>query len=89
MGVGSVLFVHELFLGRVEPSGRPTRGVWRMTNARKYSRISTVLLAVFSLLSLLAVAQEKKEFSCTVGPGAVISVTNNYGPITIKPSGSN
>jgi hypothetical protein len=60
-----------------------------MTNSRKYSRISTVLLAVFSLLSLLAVAQEKKEFSCTVGPGAVISVTNNYGPITIKPSGSN
>src|ERR1700687_1137347 len=59
-----------------------------MTNARKYSRISTVLLAVFSLLSLLAVAQEKKEFSYTVGPGAVISITNNYGPITVKPSGS-
>jgi hypothetical protein len=58
-----------------------------MTNARKYSRISTVLLAVFSLLSLLA-AQEKKQFTCTVGPGAVISITNNYGPITVKPSGS-
>src|SRR5258708_11494850 len=59
-----------------------------MTNARKHSRSSTVLLAVFSLLSLLAAAQEKKEFSCTVGPGAVISVTNNYGPISVKPSGS-
>ena len=59
-----------------------------MTNARKHSRISTVLLAVFSLLSLLAAAQEKKEFSYTVGPGAVISITNNYGPITVKPSGS-
>ena len=59
-----------------------------MTNARKHSRISTVLLAVFSLLSLMAAAQEKKEFSCTVGPGAVISITNNYGPITVKPSGS-
>ena len=59
-----------------------------MSNARKYSRISTVLLAVFSLLSLLAAAQKKKEFSCTVGPGAVISITNNYGPITVKPSGS-
>jgi hypothetical protein len=59
-----------------------------MTNARKHSRISTVLLAVFSLLSLLATAQEKKEFSCTVGPGAVISITNNYGPITVKPSGN-
>jgi hypothetical protein len=59
-----------------------------MTNARKHSRISTVLLVVFSLLSLLTPAQEKKEFSCTVGPGAVISITNNYGPITVKPSGS-
>jgi hypothetical protein len=59
-----------------------------MTTARKHSRISTVLLAVFSLLSLLAAAQEKKEFSCTVGPGAVISITNNYGPVTVKPSGS-
>jgi hypothetical protein len=58
-----------------------------MTNARRHSRISTVLLAV-SLLSLLAAAQEKKEFSYTVGPGAVISITNNYGPITVKPSGS-
>jgi hypothetical protein len=60
-----------------------------MTTARKHSRISTVLLAFFSLLSLLAAAQEKKEFSCNVGPGAVISVTNNYGPIAVKPSGSN
>jgi hypothetical protein len=59
-----------------------------MTNARKHSRISIALLVVFSLLSLLAAAQEKKEFSCTVGPGAVISITNNYGPITVKPSGS-
>jgi hypothetical protein len=48
-----------------------------MTNARKHSRISTVLLAAFSLLSLLAAAQEKKEFSCTVGPGAVISIRQN------------
>jgi len=59
-----------------------------MTTAREHLRISTVVLAVFSLLSLLAAAQEKKEFSCTVGPGAVISITNNYGPITVKPSGS-
>jgi hypothetical protein len=48
-----------------------------------------VLLAVFFLLSLLAAAaQEKKEFSCTVGPGALISITNNYGPITVKASGT-
>lgn len=61
-----------------------------MTNARKHSGISTVPLVVFFclLFSLPAAAQEKKEFSCTVGPLAVISITNNYGPITVKPSGS-
>jgi hypothetical protein len=59
-----------------------------MTNARKHSRIPIMLLAVFSLLSLRAAAQEKKEFNCTVLPGAVISITNNYGPISVKPSGS-
>jgi hypothetical protein len=57
-----------------------------MTDARKHSRVSIVLLAVFlSLLSFLAAAQEKKEFSYTVGPGAVIFLTNNYGPISVKP----
>jgi len=61
-----------------------------MTNARKHSRISIVLVAVFffSLLSLLAAAQEKEGIHCTVGPGAVISLTNNYGPISVKPSGT-
>jgi DUF4097 and DUF4098 domain-containing protein YvlB len=60
-----------------------------MTNAWRHSRISTVVLAVLSLLSLLAAAQEKKAFSYAVGPGAVISITNNYGPISVRPSGSN
>jgi hypothetical protein len=46
------------------------------------------LLVAISLLALSAVAQEKREVSYTVGPGAVISITNNYGPITVKPSGS-
>lgn len=57
-----------------------------MTKAREHSRISTVLVAVFSLLSGVASAQEKKGFSYTVGPRAVISITNYYGPITVKPS---
>jgi len=46
------------------------------------------LLVAISLVALSAVAQEKREVSYTVGPGAVISITNNYGPITVKPSGS-
>jgi hypothetical protein len=46
------------------------------------------LLVAISLVSIVAKAQEKQDLSYTVGPGAVISITNNYGPITVKPSGS-
>jgi DUF4097 and DUF4098 domain-containing protein YvlB len=59
-----------------------------MTNPRNHSRLSTLVLVVFPVLSLLASAQNKKEFSYTVGPQAVISITNYYGPITIRPSGN-
>jgi len=48
-------------------------------------------VVVLWLLALTAAAQEKqekKDFSYTVGPAAVVSITNNYGPITVKPSGS-
>lgn len=57
-----------------------------MTKARKLPGIWTVLVAVFLLPSVMAFAQQKKEFSYTVGPQAVISITNNYGPITVQPS---
>jgi hypothetical protein len=43
---------------------------------------------VVSFLTLTAAAQDKKEFIYNVGPQAVVSITNNYGPITVKPSGS-
>ena len=45
-------------------------------------------MVVISLLALTAAAQDKKEFTYNVGPRAVVSITNNYGPITVKPSGS-
>ena len=60
-----------------------------MTGARSHTAVSTVLLAVFPVLSLLAMAQEKRESRYTVGPKAIISTTNNYGSITVKPSGNN
>jgi hypothetical protein len=60
----------------------------RMTNPRNRSRRSTLVVVMFPILSLLASAQDKKEFSYTVGPRAVISITNHYGPTTIKPSGN-
>jgi DUF4097 and DUF4098 domain-containing protein YvlB len=42
-------------------------------------------------LSLVAVAadQSKKEFKYTVGPQAFISILNEYGPVTVKPSTGN
>jgi Putative adhesin len=59
-----------------------------MTNARNHPRFSIVLVAVFPLLSLLLAAQEKREVSYTVKRRAIISVTNDYGSITVKPSGN-
>jgi DUF4097 and DUF4098 domain-containing protein YvlB len=60
-----------------------------MSDPRTGARISNVWLAVIPLLGLMAAAQEKnKPFSYAVGRQAIISITNNYGPITVKPSGS-
>jgi hypothetical protein len=57
---------------------------------RNTAHVPAGLVAAIFLLALGAAAQEKekKEFSYAVGPGAVISITNNYGPINVKPSGS-
>jgi DUF4097 and DUF4098 domain-containing protein YvlB len=57
-----------------------------MTNPCNHSRRSILLVVVFLVLSLLASAQNKKEFTYTVGHQAIISITNKYGPITIRPS---
>ena len=50
--------------------------------------IPAQVVVLISLLALPAAAQEKKEFTYNVGPNAVVSITNNYGPITVRPSGS-
>src|ERR1700693_2076584 len=59
-----------------------------MNIRRNAVQVPARLAVVLSLLSLRAAAQEKKELSYTVGPGAVISITNNYGPITVNTAGS-
>jgi hypothetical protein len=48
------------------------------------------VVLVISFLALSAGAQDKdkKELTYNVGPRAVVSITNNYGPITVKPSPS-
>jgi hypothetical protein len=60
----------------------------RMNMRKNMVEVPVGLVLTISLLALTATAQEKKEFSYAVGSGAVISITNNYGPITVKPSGS-
>lgn len=55
---------------------------------RSVVKVPAELIVVISLLALTAASQEKKDLTYTVGPRAVISITNNYGPITVKPSGS-
>jgi DUF4097 and DUF4098 domain-containing protein YvlB len=55
---------------------------------RNTIEVQTGVVIVISLMALSAAAQDKKEFTFNVGPKAVVSITNNYGPITVKPSGS-
>jgi hypothetical protein len=61
-------------------------------NVRKnLATIPPAIVFTISLLALTAVSQERqasKSSSYAVGPGAVISITNNYGPVSVKPSGS-
>jgi Toastrack DUF4097 len=55
---------------------------------RSMVEVPTGVVIAISLLALSAAAQDndKKEFTYTVGPRAVVSITNNYGPITVRPS---
>ena len=53
---------------------------------RRNVEVPAQVVIVISLLALTAAAQEKREFTSNVGPRAVVSITNNYGPSTVKPS---
>lgn len=48
-------------------------------------------MALILVLCVVALAadQDKKEFRFTVGPKASITISNEYGPVSVKPSGSN
>jgi hypothetical protein len=60
-----------------------------MVNAPS-DRVSLQLMAAFWILaSLPGVAQIKKEVRFSVAPKPVISITNNYGPISVKASENN
>src|SRR5450432_1464327 len=59
-----------------------------MSLRRNVVELPAGVVIAISLLALTAAAQEKKEYTYNVGPRAVVSITNNYGPITVKPSGN-
>jgi DUF4097 and DUF4098 domain-containing protein YvlB len=52
-------------------------------------RVGTVVAVAVASLSSLASAQNNKEFKYTVGPGASVTINNEYGPISVKPSSNN
>ncbi|MGA9797830.1 MAG: DUF4097 family beta strand repeat-containing protein [Terriglobales bacterium] len=59
-----------------------------MSLRRNVVEVPAQVVLVISFLALTAAAQDKKEITYNVGPRAVVSITNNYGPITVKPSAS-
>jgi Putative adhesin len=48
--------------------------------------LSTLTISIALFSSSVADAQESKEFSYSVRPKSLISITNNYGPVTVKGS---
>ena len=50
------------------------------------TRKAVVLASVVAALAVSGVAQSHKEFRYTVAPGASVMITNEYGPVTVKPA---
>jgi DUF4097 and DUF4098 domain-containing protein YvlB len=59
-----------------------------MNGCTVIARVPTVLATAISIFAPISAAQRTKESTYTVGSKAIISVTNNYGPITVKSSGN-
>lgn len=53
------------------------------------SQYATELTIAVLVLATLAVAETKKEFHFTVGPKSKISIINQFGSVSVKPSGGN
>jgi hypothetical protein len=60
-----------------------------MTTGIRRPTVSISLLAVVPVLSLMAAAQETKLVRYVAGPKPLISITNDYGTVTVRPSGGN
>src|ERR1700751_3634685 len=60
-----------------------------MTSGIRCPTVSISRLAVVPILSLMAVTQETKLVQYVAGPKPLISITNDYGTVTVRPSGGN
>jgi DUF4097 and DUF4098 domain-containing protein YvlB len=52
-------------------------------------RVGQLAFVAVACMTTLAAGQIKKEFKYTVGPKASVYINNQYGPVSVKPSGSN
>lgn len=52
-------------------------------------RVGLTLVVAASCMATLAADQIRKDFKYTVGPKASLSINNEYGPVSVKPSGTN
>src|SRR5712691_5476659 len=59
---------------------------FRMMTKQFAGRVGAVLIFC---LSIFAADQSRKEFKYIVGPKASVTINNEYGPVSVKPSGSN
>ena len=57
-----------------------------MESAQRAAQLVTVAILA---TTICASAEVRKEFRFTVGPRAAVSVTNQYGPISVKPGSGN
>src|ERR1700730_2609666 len=57
-----------------------------MESAQRTARLVSVVILV---TTVCLAAEVRKEFRFTVGPRAAISIVNQYGPISVKPSHGN
>lgn len=55
----------------------------------KTSGGAKLAIGVFACLAVAAFAAQKQQFRYTLGPGASISIVNEYGPVILKPSSGN
>ena len=51
-----------------------------------FAELPRALAALISLLAVAAGAQEENETRYVVGRNPIVSITNKYGPVTVKPS---